>query len=104
MLCFDAQLKLISTCCIAEGTPGEVSVAPRVVLREAMRRDALGAVVCHNHPSGSPFPSEEDISLEDSFKEYQEGMKLLKYCHEAISEVEKKVQKIAEDGTLEDFE
>jgi exodeoxyribonuclease VII small subunit len=45
-----------------------------------------------------------DISLEDSFKEYQEGMKLLKYCHEAISEVEKKVQKIAEDGTLEDFE
>ena len=47
---------------------------------------------------------EEDISLEDSFREYQEGMKLLKYCHEAISEVEKKVQKIAEDGSLEDFD
>ena len=24
----------------------------------------------------------DEISLEDSFKEYQEGMKLLKYCHE----------------------
>ncbi len=47
---------------------------------------------------------DEDISLEDSFKEYQEGMKLLKYCHEAISEVEKKVQQIAEDGSLEDFD
>ena len=46
----------------------------------------------------------EDISLEDSFKEYQQGMELLKYCHEAIAEVEKKVQKIAEDGSLEDFE
>ncbi len=46
----------------------------------------------------------DDISLEDSFKEYQEGMKLLKYCHEAIEEVEQKVQKIAEDGSLEDFE
>ncbi|MBQ6587065.1 MAG: exodeoxyribonuclease VII small subunit [Butyrivibrio sp.] len=46
----------------------------------------------------------EDISLEDSFKEYQEGMKLLKYCHDAIEEVEQKVQKIAEDGSLEDFE
>ncbi len=46
----------------------------------------------------------EDISLEDSFKEYQEGMTLLKYCHEAIAEVEKKVQMIAEDGTLEEFE
>jgi exodeoxyribonuclease VII small subunit len=46
----------------------------------------------------------DDISLEDSFKEYREGMELLKYCHEAISEVEKKVQKIAEDGKLEDFD
>lgn len=46
----------------------------------------------------------DDITLEDSFKEYQEGMKLLKYCHEAIKDVELKVQKIAEDGSLEDFE
>ncbi len=46
----------------------------------------------------------DDITLEDSFKEYQEGMKLLKTCHEAIKEVEQKVQKIAEDGSLEDFE
>ena len=46
----------------------------------------------------------DDISLEDSFKEYQQGMELLKYCHEAIAEVEQKVQKIAQDGSLEDFE
>ncbi len=46
----------------------------------------------------------DDITLEDSFKEYQEGMKLLKICHEAIKDVEQKVQKIAEDGSLEDFE
>ena len=46
----------------------------------------------------------EDISLEDSFNVYQDGMKLLKYCHEAIEEVEAKVQKIAEDGSLEEFE
>ena len=46
----------------------------------------------------------DDISLEDSFKEYQQGMELLKYCHQAIAEVEQKVQKIAQDGSLEDFE
>ena len=46
----------------------------------------------------------EDISLDDSFKEYQEGMVLLKQCHEMIENVEKKVQKIAIDGSLEDFE
>lgn len=46
----------------------------------------------------------EDISLDDSFKEYQEGMTLLKHCHEMIESVEKKVQKIATDGRLEEFE
>jgi len=46
----------------------------------------------------------EDISLEDSFKNYQEGMELLKYCNEAIDKVEKKVQKIAGDGATTDFE
>ncbi len=46
----------------------------------------------------------EDISLEDSFNKYREGMELLKYCHDAVAEVEKKVQAIAEDGSLEDFE
>ncbi|MCR5670616.1 MAG: exodeoxyribonuclease VII small subunit [Butyrivibrio sp.] len=46
----------------------------------------------------------EDISLEDSFKEYKEGMELLQYCHKAIAEVEQKVAKIAGDGSLEEFE
>ncbi|MBQ3797644.1 MAG: exodeoxyribonuclease VII small subunit [Butyrivibrio sp.] len=45
----------------------------------------------------------DDISLEDSFSQYQEGMKLLKLCHEAIEEVEQKVLKIAGDGSLEEF-
>ncbi len=46
----------------------------------------------------------EDISLEESFNRYREGMELLKFCHDSVAEVEKKVQAIAEDGTLEDFE
>ena len=33
----------------------------------------------------------EDISLEESFKEYQKGMELLKKCSETIDRVEKKV-------------
>ena len=46
----------------------------------------------------------EDVSLEDSFRYYQEGMDLLKYCNESIDRVEKKVQKISSDGKTEDFE
>lgn len=34
---------------------------------------------------------DEEIGLEESFRLYQEGMKLLKYCNTAIDKVEKKL-------------
>lgn len=46
---------------------------------------------------------EEDITLEESFRAYQEGMKLLQYCNEKIDKVEKQVLKINEDGGLDEF-
>ena len=47
--------------------------------------------------------SEEDISLEDAFAAYSEGMKLLKECNAQIDRVEKKVLKLLEDGELEEL-
>ena len=44
-----------------------------------------------------------DISLEDSFRVYEEGMRLLKQCNDIIDRVEKKVLKLNEDGSLEEF-
>ena len=40
----------------------------------------------------------EDISLEDSFALYQEGMKLLKQCNESIDKVEKQLMILEEEG------
>ena len=45
----------------------------------------------------------EDISLEDSFKAYSEGMELLQFCNASIDRVEKKVLKMNEDGGLDEF-
>lgn len=44
-----------------------------------------------------------DISLEESFAVYQEGMQLLKYCNESIDKVEKKVLMLNGEGTLDEF-
>lgn len=44
-----------------------------------------------------------DISLEESFQVYQEGMKLLKQCNEMIDRVEKSVLKLNENGELNEF-
>jgi exodeoxyribonuclease VII small subunit len=46
----------------------------------------------------------DDVTLEDSFRYFKEGMELLKYCSDSIDQVEKKVQKIMGNGETEDFE
>lgn len=47
----------------------------------------------------------EDISLEEAFSAYSQGMALLKECNEQIDRVEKKVLRLSEDQAeaLEDF-
>lgn len=45
---------------IAIGSAFGVEVHPRDVFREAIRRNAAGIVVLHNHPSGDRTPSRED--------------------------------------------
>lgn len=38
-------------------------VHPREVFREAVRRSAASIICAHNHPSGNPSPSQEDIQV-----------------------------------------
>lgn len=44
-----------------------------------------------------------EISLEDSFRVYKEGMGLLKDCSSKIDTVEKKMLQINQDGTITEF-
>ena len=44
-----------------------------------------------------------DISIEDAFRKYSDGVELLKQCDESIDKVEKKVLKLMEDGKTEEF-
>lgn len=44
-----------------------------------------------------------DISLENSFSLYQEGMKLLKACNDSIDKVEKELIILGENGELNEF-
>ncbi len=46
---------------------------------------------------------QEDISLEESFQIYKQGMELLKKCNQAIDQVEKKVMALNEDGETYEF-
>lgn len=45
----------------------------------------------------------EDVSLEESFRLYTEGMELAALCNSSIEEVEKKVMALNSEGELEEF-
>ena len=47
---------------------------------------------------------DENISLEDSVKSFEEGINLVKSCQEELKNAELKIQKLLDDGTSEDIE
>ena len=48
---------------ISKGTLNASIVEPREVFKEAMAASAASVVLAHNHPSGDPTPSAEDIAI-----------------------------------------
>lgn len=48
--------------------------------------------------------SDPDVSLEDSFRLYEEGVRRIKDCNQMITSVRQKVEKLEKDGTVTDFE
>lgn len=85
VLCLDAKLNLLSAVLLSQGTPSEVSVQPRMVVQELIRRNAMGAVICHNHPSGSAIPSHEDVRITLEIHHILESMGMRLYDHIVIS-------------------
>jgi len=55
--------RLIKEVTISEGTLDASIVHPRDVFREALLEPAAGVILIHNHPSGNPNPSEEDLRI-----------------------------------------
>ncbi|GIP35981.1 DNA repair protein RadC [Paenibacillus sp. J2TS4] len=45
------------------GSLNAAIVTPHMVFRAAVKRSAASVLVCHNHPSGDPTPSPEDIQI-----------------------------------------
>jgi DNA repair protein RadC len=59
----DARHRLLATRLISIGSVDQSLAHPRDVYREAVLAGAPAVVVFHNHPSGDPTPSEDDVAL-----------------------------------------
>jgi DNA repair protein RadC len=71
---FNGRNEILDFVIIFEGTLTSSSVYPREVIKLVLERDAAAVILVHNHPSGNPNPSKEDISIT---KRLTEGCKLI---------------------------
>jgi DNA repair protein RadC len=59
----DAKNRILKDLKISEGTLTNSLIHPREAFRDAIKESAASVIFVHNHPSGDPSPSREDISI-----------------------------------------
>ena len=63
IMLFNTRQVLIRDILISQGTVNASLASPREIFIEALRYQAVSLILVHNHPSGNPEPSMEDIAL-----------------------------------------
>jgi DNA repair protein RadC len=94
----DAKLNVMHWSTVHIGTLTMSVVGPREVFREAIREGASSIIVAHNHPSGDPTPSPEDIDVTKKLAEVGSLLDIPLMDHVIIGE--RKVTSLREKGIL----
>ena len=63
VICLDTRNHLIKTSTVSIGSLDCSIVHPREVFKDAISSSAASVIFIHNHPSGDPTPSEDDIKM-----------------------------------------
>lgn len=69
IVALDTKNKMNGLCILSQGSLNSSVVHPREVFKRAILYNAASIVCFHNHPSGNPTPSPEDIILTNRLKE-----------------------------------
>jgi len=62
-LLLNTRNQVIGTDRVSVGTLNSSTVHPRELFRNAIKRSAASVILLHNHPSGDPTPSREDLDI-----------------------------------------
>ncbi|MGL5438918.1 MAG: RadC family protein [Filifactoraceae bacterium] len=63
IILLDTKNRLLTDILISEGSLSSSIVHPREVMIPAIKNSASKLILLHNHPSGDPYPSQEDINI-----------------------------------------
>ena len=81
ILFLNAKNKLIANEALWQGSVDEASVHVREVIARAIALGATALIIVHNHPSGDPAPSQQDIRLTRDLVEAGRHMKVTVHDH-----------------------
>lgn len=85
LLCLDIKNRLLKDEVIAQGTIDRAQVHVREVLGRVLELGAASLIVVHNHPSGDPRPSKDDLELTKKLARLATDLDLLFIDHIIIS-------------------
>lgn len=79
LLLLNTKARLIGETEVSKGTVNASIVSPRELFIEALQKNAVSIILLHNHPSGDPEPSREDILITKKVQEagWMIGIELL---------------------------
>jgi DNA repair protein RadC len=69
LLMMDSKNKILKDMIISEGTVNTSIMPSREIFIHALKQEAVNIILLHNHPSGDPTPSAEDIRVTKRIKE-----------------------------------
>jgi DNA repair protein RadC len=85
VLYLDTRNRLLADEAQGRGTVNHTPLYPREVVKRALELHATSLILAHNHPSGDPTPSREDISTTREIKAAAEALRVMLYDHVIIA-------------------
>lgn len=71
---------------VSEGGISECVIDNKLILKAALDLGASGVILCHNHPSGSPYPGTLDLKHTDSLRKALNALDILLLDHIILTE------------------
>jgi DNA repair protein RadC len=84
VLYLDNRNRLIADEVESSGTVNHTPVYPRELVKRALDRHATAIILVHNHPSGDPSPSQEDIAMTREIKQAAHALSIVLHDHVII--------------------
>ena len=81
VLFLDNRNHLLADESLGRGTVNHTPVYPREIVKRALELHATALILSHNHPSGDPTPSREDIAMTREIKGAADALRITLHDH-----------------------